>query len=149
MELGEGLQDAISAFRVSTEEIPPAYQNRVMFVVEQVSDADGPMLPHDVYQGERAIGWPKDVLALQYNHHLAHANSGRKDGHHYAAGCLQCVIPDDCWIVDPTVLHNVDKMHGQAIHNHGEEEYDAPRSSFWGGHHRGGHCVQSSTGCGE
>ena len=34
------------------------------------------------------------------------ANSGRKDGCHYAAGCLHHVIPDDCWIVDPSVMHN-------------------------------------------
>ena len=49
-------KDAISAFRVSTEQIPLAYQNRLMFVVKQVSDAGGPMLSPNVYQGERAIG---------------------------------------------------------------------------------------------
>ena len=72
--------------------------------------SEGPVLPPNVYHGQQAIGWSKDELALQYNRHLvAHANSGRKYGHHYAAGCLHQVIPDDCcWIVDPSVMHNVD-----------------------------------------
>ena len=101
-------KDAISALNVvSTDKIPLAYQNRVTSVVNQVFDAEGLMPPPDVYQGEREIGWSKDELVLQYNHHLAYSNTGRKDERHYAAECLHHVIPDDCWIVGPSVMHNV------------------------------------------
>jgi len=68
------------------------------------------MMPPDVYFGEEAVHWPAADLAGEYNSRLARANSARRDGRHYAPSCHHYRLPERCWIIDPTLTHNVDLM---------------------------------------
>jgi hypothetical protein len=100
--------NTVSAWRVSTGRTPNFRQNRVMYRASQCCDSEGPMMPPDVYFGEEAVHWPAADLAGEYNSRLARANSARRDGRHYAPSCHHYRLPERCWIIDPTLTHNVD-----------------------------------------
>lgn len=98
----------ISAWRISRRRIWDSRQIRHVHRVKQCSDGDGPMLPPDVFDGEDCASWPHPYLAAEYNRRLAHANSARKDGRHYAASCHHFRLPESCWIIDPNKVNNMD-----------------------------------------
>ena len=102
--------NTVSAWRVSTGRTPNFRQNRVMYRASQCCDSEGPMMPPDVYFGEEAVHWPAADLAGEYNSRLARDNSARRDGRHYAPSCHHYRLPERCWIIDPTLTHNVDLM---------------------------------------
>ena len=102
--------NTISAWRILTERTLDFCQNRLMYRALQCRDSDGPTLAPDVYFGEEASSWPAVYLAGEYNSRLARATSARRDGRHYAPGCLHYNLPETCWTIDPTVTHNVDLM---------------------------------------
>jgi hypothetical protein len=82
---------------------------RVIIRANQCADHDGPMLPPDVISGQCfSSGWPREVLALEFNSILAGSNSARLGGRHYATGTRYFELPSSCLVVDPVVDPMVD-----------------------------------------
>ena len=102
--------DRVSAWRISLNLTKDLQQNRVVYRVEQCRDSDGPKVAPDVFDGSWQPDIPREYLAVEYNQRLAVANSARRDGRHYAAGCHHYRLPDTCWIIDPASEHFVDIM---------------------------------------
>ena len=93
----QGRQNRVSAWRFCFR----GHQRRMIYRALQCHDSHGPMLAPDVFNGEDAGCWPRDVLAEEYNKRLASSNSVRSGGRHYAAGCHHFSLPPSCWLIDP------------------------------------------------
>jgi hypothetical protein len=100
----------VLAWQLSLNRTSDLQQNWVVCRVEQCWDSDGPKMAPDVFDGSWQPSIPREYLAVEYNQHLAAANSARMDGRHYATGCHHYRLPDTCWIIDPTSEHFVDIM---------------------------------------
>jgi hypothetical protein len=102
----------VSAWRISTGRTGVSQQKRVTYRAIQCHDADGPMLPPDFMGVNDLRKVPADYRAAQYQLDLLGANSARKDGRHYVDGAHHYLIPESCWIIDPTKTHFVDVYVG-------------------------------------
>jgi hypothetical protein len=87
-------------------------QKGVTYRAIQCHDADGSMLPPDFRGVDDLREVPADYCAAHYQLDLLGANSARKNGRHYADGAHHFLIPESCWIFDPTKTHFVDVYVG-------------------------------------